>query len=164
MPLNSSETAAVSQPLETDSQQPPLYLPVTAGMPARTGFALLLMELLADIILIVFLTRTQNFWCAHSDCNPIISAKFSARIQCNLIFHFIEGWKACSQIKNKIFYFLTQCSVFQRGAIRFSFPCVIREETIWIFSCFSIPHKTQDSLTTYPQCRTEKQQPRGNQI
>lgn len=52
---------------------------------------------------------------------------------------FTEEWKAASQVK--ILYFLTQCSVLQRRAVRFPSPYLIREETIWIFSSSSMPQK-----------------------
>ena len=49
--------------------------------------------------------------------------------------------KTSSQATSKILYCLTWCSVLQQGAVRFHFPYVIREETVWIFSYSSMPQK-----------------------
>lgn len=69
------------------AQQLPLQLPKMPGMQARSsGFPLLLADLLVVIILIVFPTAAQNFWCANADYNHIILAKISVCIQCNMTF------------------------------------------------------------------------------
>lgn len=90
MPLNSSEIAVLSPPLEINLQQPHLCLPMTPGMPARNWVCSAPHGTPSWYCINSHShtqnSGTQNFWCAHSDCNHIVSAKFSVCIQCNLTF------------------------------------------------------------------------------